>query len=29
MIVASEIELRAGARLLLESASFQVSAGDA
>jgi len=28
MIVASEIELRAGARLLLESASFQVSAGD-
>src|SRR3979490_1885311 len=28
MIAASEIELRAGARLLLESASFQVSAGD-
>ena len=28
MIVASEIELRAGARLLLEDASFQVSAGD-
>src|SRR6202453_4189670 len=28
MIVASEIELRAGARLLLESASFQVAAGD-
>src|SRR5216683_18675 len=28
MIVASEIELRAGARLLLESASFQVSSGD-
>src|SRR5712691_5788356 len=28
MIVATEIELRAGARLLLESASFQVSAGD-
>ena len=28
MIVASEIELRAGARLLLESASFQVSTGD-
>ena len=28
MIVASEVELRAGARLLLESASFQVSAGD-
>src|SRR5712692_8544277 len=28
MIVASDIELRAGARLLLESASFQVSAGD-
>ena len=28
MIVASEIELRAGARLLLESASLQVSAGD-
>src|SRR5580698_1901798 len=28
MIVASEIELRAGARLLLEGASFQVSAGD-
>src|ERR1700749_1219170 len=28
MIVASDIELRAGARLLLEDASFQVSAGD-
>src|ERR1700678_4156971 len=28
MIVASDIELRAGARLLLEGASFQVSAGD-
>src|SRR5260370_10156603 len=28
MIVASDIELWAGARLLLESASFQVSAGD-
>src|SRR5580693_5909185 len=28
MIVASEIELRAGARLLLEGASFQVSGGD-
>src|SRR5256886_10523962 len=28
MIVASEIDLRAGARLLLESASFPVSAGD-
>src|ERR1700740_1960697 len=28
MIVASEIELRAGARLLLESASFHVAAGD-
>jgi len=28
MIVASEIELRAGARLLLDDASFQVSAGD-
>jgi ATPase subunit of ABC transporter with duplicated ATPase domains len=28
MIVASEIELRAGARLLLESGSFQVAAGD-
>ena len=28
MIVATDIELRAGARLLLESASFQVSAGD-
>src|SRR5512142_758571 len=28
MIVASEIELRAGARLLLDGASFQVSAGD-
>src|ERR1700677_4831002 len=28
MIVASEIELRAGARLLLESASFQVAPGD-
>ncbi len=28
MIVASEIELRAGARLLLEGASFQVAAGD-
>src|ERR1700677_3212496 len=28
MIVASEIELRAGARLLLESVSFQVAAGD-
>ena len=28
MIVASEIELRAGARLLLEGASFQVSTGD-
>ncbi len=28
MIVASEIELRAGARLLLEGTSFQVSAGD-
>ena len=28
MIVASEIELRAGARLLVEGASFQVAAGD-
>ena len=28
MIVASGIELRAGARLLLEGASFQVAAGD-
>jgi ATPase subunit of ABC transporter with duplicated ATPase domains len=28
MIVASEIELRAGARLLVEDASFQVAAGD-
>src|SRR5450755_3225750 len=28
MIVASDIELRAGARLLLEDASFPVSAGD-
>ena len=28
MIVASEIELRAGARLLLEGGSFQVGAGD-
>ena len=28
MIVASEIELRAGARLLLEAASFQVGPGD-
>ncbi|MBV9449580.1 MAG: ABC-F family ATP-binding cassette domain-containing protein [Streptosporangiaceae bacterium] len=28
MIVASEIELRAGARLLLEGASFQVGPGD-
>jgi len=28
MIVASEIELRAGARLLLDDASFQVAAGD-
>src|SRR5260370_7923645 len=28
MISAREVELRAGARLLLESASFQVSAGD-
>jgi ATPase subunit of ABC transporter with duplicated ATPase domains len=28
MIVATDIELRAGARLLLESASFQVAAGD-
>src|SRR2546423_15106029 len=28
MIVASEIELRAGARMLLDGASFQVSAGD-
>ena len=28
MIVASDIELRAGARLLLESASFQVATGD-
>src|SRR5579871_6771849 len=28
MIVASDIELRAGARLLLEGASFQVAAGD-
>src|SRR6266702_2458770 len=28
MIVATEIELRAGARLLLDGASFQVSAGD-
>ena len=28
MIVATDIELRAGARLLLEGASFQVSAGD-
>src|ERR1700722_15184144 len=28
MIVATDIELRAGARLLLEGASFQVTAGD-
>ena len=28
MIVASEVELRAGARLLLEGASFQVAPGD-
>jgi len=28
MIVATDIELRAGARLLLEDASFQVAAGD-
>jgi ATPase subunit of ABC transporter with duplicated ATPase domains len=28
MIVATDIELRAGARLLLESTSFQVAAGD-
>src|SRR5215469_17584569 len=28
MIAATDIELRAGARLLLESASFQVAAGD-
>ena len=28
MIIATDIELRAGARLLLESASFQVAAGD-
>ena len=28
MIVASDIELRAGARLLVEAASFQVAAGD-
>ena len=28
MIVATDIELRVGARLLLESASFQVAAGD-
>ena len=28
MIVATDIELRAGARLLLESASFHVAAGD-
>ena len=28
MIVASGIELRAGARLLLDGASFQVAAGD-
>ena len=28
MISARDIELRAGARLLLESASFQVAAGD-
>src|ERR1700678_1864842 len=28
MIVATEIELRAGARLLLDGASFQVTAGD-
>ena len=28
MIVATEIELRAGARLLLEGASFQVASGD-
>jgi ATPase subunit of ABC transporter with duplicated ATPase domains len=28
MIVASDIELRAGARLLLEAASFQVASGD-
>ena len=28
MIVATDIELRAGARLLLDGASFQVSAGD-
>src|SRR5579872_538281 len=28
MIVATEIELRAGARLLLEGASFQVAPGD-
>jgi ATPase subunit of ABC transporter with duplicated ATPase domains len=28
MIMASELELRAGARLLIEAASFQVAAGD-
>ena len=28
MIIATDIELRAGARLLVEGASFQVSAGD-
>src|SRR3974390_1790858 len=28
MIVATDIELRAGARLLVEAASFQVAAGD-
>src|ERR1035441_927045 len=28
MIVASDIELRAGARLLLEGSSFQVGTGD-
>ena len=28
MIVATDIELRAGARLLLDGASFPVSAGD-
>src|SRR5215472_3893122 len=28
MITAHELELRAGARLLLESVSFQVTAGD-
>jgi ATPase subunit of ABC transporter with duplicated ATPase domains len=28
MILASDLELRAGARLLLEGSSFQVSAGD-